>query len=544
MLTIGIKGRDMSLKTICGAAALASMMLAACGSGESEADGRTLHRGNDAEPLTLDPHKAGMVREFEIVSDLFTGLYAVGPDGSPVPGLVQEVVVSDDGLTWTFTLREAYWSDGVPITADDAVLGIRRFLDPSTLSALAINLFMIENAAEANAGSVPLESIGAVALDERRLRLDLVHPAHYLPDVLKQYGLPVPSHTIEAHGESWVQPDVMVSSGAYTLSQWRSNQFVRLDRNDAFFDAGNVCFDTVFYYPSSDRQAAERLVRSGEIDLNVEISAGSLQFLETNHADMLRRSPGFRANDLIFNTQQPPFDDLRVRRALSMAIDRRFLADEITRGVKQPNWRLMSPDLPGDGDHVRVDFHAQEIETRRAEARALLIAAGYGPENPLRVTLRIHPGLPLGGPVIQRDWAEIAPWVSAELLQNDIQLHYAAMRAGDFDVGYASWTADYADPHSVLYLWETSAGDLNFAGWTDAAFDALLEAARHESDPEARLALMSDAERLVLASHAHAPLTVDVNFDLVQPDITGWIANPTGRNPSRWLCREGLEPIQ
>ncbi|MEQ8435760.1 MAG: peptide ABC transporter substrate-binding protein [Oceanicaulis sp.] len=485
-----------------------------------------------------------MVREFEIVSDLFMGLYAIGPDGSTVPGLAQEVTVSDDGLTWTFTLREAYWSDGAPITADDAVLGVRRFLDPSTLNQRAINLFMIENAEDANAGSASLESIGAVALDQRRLRLDLVHPAHYLPDILTQSGVPVPSHAIEAHGESWAQPGLMVSSGPYTLSQWRSNAYVRLDRNDAFFDAGNVCFESVFYYPSSDRQAAERRVRAGEIDLNVEISTGSLQFLEANHPDMLHRSPGFRANDLIFNTKQPPFDDLRVRRALSMAIDRRFLANEVTRGVKQPNWRLMSPDLPGDGDHVRVEFHADEMQTRRAEARALLIAAGYGPENPLRVTLRIHPGFPLGGPVIQQDWAAVAPWVSAELLQNDIQLHYASMRAGDFDVGYAGWTPDYADPYAVLHLWEAGAGDLNFAGWTDEAFDALLEAARHESDPETRLALMSDAERLVLASHAHAPLTVDVNFDLVRPDITGWIANPIGRNPSRWLCREGLEPIQ
>jgi oligopeptide transport system substrate-binding protein len=530
------------LNIIGGLAAL--VCIAACGADPADGgdDLRTLHRGNDAEPLTLDPHKITMAREFEILSDLFAGLYQIGPDGNPLPGLAERTEISGDGLTWTFTLRGAHWSDGAPITAQDAVFGIQRSLDPATLNSLAIALFMIENAAEANAGEVPLDQIGAVALDDRTVQLTLAYQAPYLPEILAAYGFPAPRHAVDSLGQDWVRPGTMVSSGPYVLSQWRSNNFVRLERNPRFYGAPDVCFDTVIYYPTTDRQAAERRIRAGELDLNVEIGPGSLAFLEENHPDLLRRSPSLRANDLIFNTQRPPFDDIRVRQALSMAIDRRFLANEVTRGVKRPSWRLMSTLVPSADPEIGVAYRDEPMEMRRAQARALLESAGFGPDNPLRFTLRIHPGFPLGGPVLQQDWAEIAPWVSAELLQNDIQLHYESARSGDFDVAYASWTPDFTDPYAVLFRWEASAGDLNYSRWTNAEFEALLTAANQERDPQARLGLLSQAERLLTDSHAHAPLTEDVSFDLVQPGITGWVTNPRGQNPSRWLCREGLEP--
>lgn len=519
------------------------LCIAACGADPVD-DGdalRTLHRGNDAEPLTLDPHKISMAREFEILADLFTGLHQIDPNGEPVPGLAEQTDISDDGLTWTFTLRDAQWSDGVPITAHDAVFGIQRSLDPATVNGLAIILFMIENAAQANAGEVSVDRIGAVALDDRTLQLRLAYQAPYLPEVLAAYGFPAPRHAVDSLGQDWVRPGAMVSSGPYVLAEWRSNNFVRLERNPAFFDAGEVCFDTVIYYPTTDRQAAERRIRAGELDVNVEIGSGSLAFLEANHPGLLRRSPAYRANNLIFNTARPPFDDPRVRLALSMAIDRRFLADQVTRGVKRPSSRLMSTLLPTADPEIGVAYRDEPMEARRAQARALLESAGFGPANPLEFTLRIHAGFPLGGPVLQQDWAEIAPWVTAELLQNDIQLHYAAARSGDFDVAYASWTPDFADPYAVLFRWEAAAGDINYSRWTNADFDAMLIAANQERDPQTRLELLTQAERLLTESHAHAPLTVDVNFDLVQSGITGWTSNPRGQNPSRWLCREGLE---
>lgn len=520
------------------------MMLTACGPGQGEDDGRTLHRGNGAEPLTLDPHKITMTTELTIIHDLYSGLYDRDATGAVIPGLAESVEVSEDGLTWTFTLRDAQWSDGVDITAEDAVLGIRRSIDPASLNSLAINLFFIENAAAANRGDVPVDAIGVEAIDDRTLVIRLEFQAPYIREVLASYAFPAPSHVIEAHGEDWLAPENLVTSGAYTLTQWRWNQFVRLDRNALFHDAANVCFETVFYCPAPDSQAAERRVRAGELDLTSNVSMSGVEFLTENAPELLRRSSSYLTRDLVFNTLRPPFDDVRVREALSMAIDRRFLSEEIQRGVTQPNWRYMSPLLPSADGAFDLTFRDEEMETRQDRARGLLADAGFGPDQPLQFELSFFSHFARAAPVIQQDWAAIAPWVVAELYQTDTQLHYASLRAGDFDVGYRGWVPDFADPYGVLYQWESASGDINYSGWTDPEFDALLGAAAQEPDPDARLALLSQAEQLLLSAHLHAPLFSEENYDLVRPDITGWVANPTGQNPSRWLCREGLEPMQ
>ena len=532
----------MTLLKLSCAAALACMVLAACGSAGSEDDTRTLHRGNSTEPLTLDPHKIALSQELTIIHDLYSGLYDRDATGAVIPGLAESVDVSEDGLTWTFTLRDAQWSDGVAITAEDAALGIRRSIDPATLNNLAINLFFIENAAAANRGELPLDAIGVEAIDDRTLVVRLAFQAPYIRDVLAAFAFPVPGHVIEARGEDWVAPENLVTSGAYTLTQWRSNQFVRLDRNALFHDAANVCFETVFYYSMPDSQAAERRVRAGELDLTPSVSMSGIEFLRQNAPELLRRSSSYLTWFLNFNTRQAPFDDVRVREALSMAIDRRFLSEDIQRGATQPNWRPMSPLLPSADGAFDLSFRDEDMQTRRNRARALLADAGFGPDQPLEVTLSFFQSFARAAPVIQQDWAAIAPWVSTELYQTDAQLHYASLRAGDFDVGYSGWIPDFADPYGVLYGWESASGDINYSGWTDPEFDALLDSAAQEADPDARLALLSQAERLVLNAHPQAPLFTEENYDLVRPDITGWVANPTGQNPSRWLCREGLEP--
>lgn len=525
-------------------ALVAIMGLAGCSGdrGTSEQEARTLHRGNDAEPLTLDPNKISMMREFEINYDLFVGLYTYGRDGEPILGLAEHAEVSDDGLVWTFRLREARWSDGEPITADDAVFGMRRALDPATLNSLSANLYAVENASAANRGEAPVEEIGVRALDDRTIEVRLEHPVPYFPYILASYGEPIPRHAVEAMGDAWARPGSMVTSGPYVLGEWRSNQHVRLDRNPNFYDASNVCFDTVFYYPTVDRQAAERRMRAGELDANVEIAPGGAEFLRQNHPELLRETVGIRTNHLTFNTRRAPFNDTRVRNALGMAIDRRFLADEVTRGVKLAHWRSTAPGAELDETDIAVTYRDLSMEQRRADARALLEAAGYGPDNPLRFELRVHQGFPLGAPVVQEDWNLIAPWVEAELLQNDIQLHYASMRAGDFDVGYGSWTPDYPDPYAWLYRLEPEAGDINYAGWIDETFAALVDGAKRTENPVERARLLNEAEQYMLDQAPSVPLTVDVNFDLVAPDITGWVVNPAGVNSSRWLCREGLEP--
>jgi len=523
------------------AIALGLGVLAACGSPEVSDDFRTLHRGNESEPLTLDPQKAVLNREFELSNDLFVGLYTPGPDGLPTRGLAESETISEDGRVWRFTLREMRWSDGAPVTAEDMAAGLRRLMDPATRSEYAMFLTMIENASEIQRGAAPPEALGVTVVDDRTLEIRLDYPAPFLPSLLKPPAAPLPRHALEAHGEDWVRPGVMVSNGPYVLAEWRSNNFVRLERNPYFESDEAVCFDEVFYYPTTDRQAALRQVRAGELDLDTGVPVQSVVMLRERFPELLNQSPGTFSNELIVNVNSPPFDDVRVRRALSMAIDRRFITQELFNGAHAPSWRFLPPNLPGAAPDVGADFADLPMAQRLEDAAAMLAEAGFGPDNPLSFRFHTVPAFAIVAPVLQQDWALIAPWVTAEIVQQDTQLHYAQLRAGDYQIGYGGWTATYPDPHAVLLQWETVSRDMNYSRWTDPAFDAAMNAAKSSTDPEVRMARFAEAERLVIDAAAHIPLYVRDSYDLVRPDITGWVTNPYSVNPSRWLCRAGAD---
>lgn len=514
-----------------------ALMISGCDNGAVSGTD-VLHRGNKSEPLTLDPHVAHLQDARFIIAEMFTGLYEPGPDGEPVLALAESVEVSEDGLAWTFTLREANWSDGAPITAGDVVAGLRRTLDPATLNQYPSTLFMLENAAAVNAGEMPLEALGAHALDAHTVRLDLAYPAPYLPSVLMLWGQPLPRHAYAEYGPGWLLPENIVTSGPYHLVEWRADEFVHLRASETFFDAGSLCLDEVYYYPTTDTASAERRVRNGELHLNSEFSAANLSFLQRRSPELVRISPGLLVRNLTLNTAEPPFDDPRVRRALSLATDRHFLTEAVLDGADTPAWRAVAEGISGREDGVGLDFQGEDIEARRAEARALLEAAGYGPENPLEFTLFYTPsaGWPRVVPVLQADWTAIAPWVRADLVVRETQLHYAGMRAGAFEIGTAGWLPDFDDPYAYLLQWEARANDINYSRWNDPRYDALIDEAIHSTDRDRRAALMGEAEQIMLDAAPMIPVFFEASKMLVRPEVEGFQPNPFRLHQSRWLC--------
>jgi len=520
------------------AAALAALA-AACGGPQTD-DGATLHRGNAMEPLSLDPHVAYIVAETQIVSDLFVGLYQRDANGRAVPGLADSATVSGDGLIWTFTLREAQWSDGVAISADDVVAGLRRALDPATRNAYPDTLFVIENGQEIATGRAPVESLGATALDPRTVELRLEYPAPFLPSVLAIAGQPAPRHVIDIHGEDWIRPENIVVNGPFNLVRWETNNLIELIRNSLFFEAETVCLDRIFYYPTTDTAAAERRVRNGELDFNPEFSGNNLAMLRERHPGLVDIAPGLTIRTLTMNTRSDITGDVRVRRALGMAVDRRFIANEVLSGADDPLYRYVPDGITGQPDDIRLDYADQPMEARRAQARALLEAAGYGPDNPLGLTFHYTPsaGWPRVAPVIQEDWSLIADWVRVQIAVRDSQLHYDAMRAGDFVVATSGWVGDFDDPYAYLLQFMTEAGDTNFSKWSDPAFDDAANGALRTLDVEARAQLLGQAETRLLESAADIPIFVESRKTLVGPRVRGWRTGPIPVIPSRWLCVE------
>jgi oligopeptide transport system substrate-binding protein len=517
-----------------------TMVLAACGGGGDEVDDNSvvLHRGNTAEPLTLDPHKASGTWENNIIGDMFVGLYTEDATGYPVPGLASSHSVSEDGFTWTFNLHETNWSDGTPLTAHDFVYAWQRIADPETGAQYVSLLFPIKGMQAVNSGGDPSE-LGVRAVDDYTLEIELEAPAPYLPGLLTHYTtFPIPSHVVEEFGDAWIRPANIQVNGPYKLVDWRTNNFVHVRRNDQFFDNDNVCVDEVYFYPTTDSSAAARRVRNGELDINNEFPGQQMEFLRSEIPDFVRVHPYMGTIYYSINTTLEQFADPDVRNALGMAIDREFIADQILRAGQLPAYSMVPPGIANYAGGVQARWADDPIEDRRARAREILEAAGYGPDNPLRFeyTYRATGDNPRIAPVVQNDWASIADWVTPELIVRDTQIHYDNLRAADFQVADGGWIADYNDPYNFLFLSETRSIPMNYTRYSNENYDNLINDANLELDLEIRASMLADAEQMMIDDMPIIPIVFYVNKNLVSPSITGWEDNLVNIHRTRYLC--------
>lgn len=520
-------------------------LLAACGSKPSlppcPKGKACLHIGNTSEPLTLDPQKSTGVWEDRIESDVLMGLTQSGPDGAPVPGMAKSWETSADGLTWTFHLRDAQWSDGVPLTAQDFVFSLRRLLSPETASEYASNMFAILNAEAVNNGTLPPTALGVEAPDPHTLIIRLAHPAAYLPQLAKHHTMyAVPQHVIAKWGDAWVRPEHFVGNGPYRLKAWRLGDYVRVVRNPRFFEAGKVCVDEIYYYPTSDAISAERQVARGELDINTDIQSNRISLLRRKMPDYVHTHTYLGVVYLAFNRSgkagYAPFADRRVRLALSMAVDRDFIAGQLLRGGQKPAYLFVPPGTANYTSPPPPEWAAWPLARRQAEARRLLKEAGYGPGHPLKLEIKhrntADPMLFM--PAIQADWKEIG--VEATLAQEEVQIAYADYRARNYQVADAAWIGDYNDPMTFLFLARSNTGAQNYGDYANPAYDALLAQADNTADPKARAAILARAEAMMLADAPVIPVFYYINKNLVNPRVTGFVDNIVDQHRSRWLC--------
>jgi oligopeptide transport system substrate-binding protein len=528
---------------------MALIWLAGCGAGGPSRpvcpkDQRCLHIGNTSEPVSLDPQRSTGVWEDHIQSDMFVGLTQDAADGSVVPGMAESWSTSPDGRVWTFHLRDAQWSDGAPVTADDFVFSLRRVLDPKTASEYASLLYLIHNAQAVNEGLAAPTALGVRALDRRTLEIRLDHPAPYLPQLTKHHVFyPVPRHVVERWGDAWIQPAHFVGNGPFKLVEWRLGDHVRLVRNPRFYAADTVCIDQLFYYPTNNAISAERRVLRGELDINTDIQSNRIAYLRGRPASrpFVRTSTYLGVAYLAFNNGQravtPALRDVRVRRALAMAIDREFITLKLLRGGQLPAYSFVPP---GVANYVarppRPYWAGWSLERRQAEARRLLRSAGFGPGHRLKLDIK-HRNTPdplTFMPASQADWKAIG--VEATLTQNVTQIAYQSYRLRDFDVADASWIADYNDPMSFLYLQQSRTGAQNYGDYDNPVYDALIAKADDEPNPVRRAGYLARAERIMLTDAPIAPLYFYVNKNLVSPRVTGWVDNIVDHHRSRYLC--------
>ena len=507
-------------------------------------DKRCLEEGNGQEPNSLNPQIATTVAEAAILREVFEGVYTDAADGSPMLGVADQAQTSPDGLTWTFHLRPETWSDGQPVTARDFVYAYQRMLDPKTGSSYAYLLYILKNAQGINSGT-PTGPLGAVALDDHTLQLTLEHPASYLPELLKhQAFFPIPAHSVEVLHDHWADPGKIVSNGAYTLSEWKLGDYVRLEKNPRYRDADKLCFDRVDFAPTNDPIAAERRVLRGELDLSNSIQSNRVPRLrgDPKSAPFVHTYPYLNSGYLIFNIKDvAPLKDVRVRQAISMAIDRQFITDKLLRAGQIPTTSYVPHGiagyLPKDAPHPAPYWDAWPLERRQAEARRLLAQAGYSTAHPLKLELKTING---GGTLVtaqsyQADLRSVG--VNIDFRQEDGAVVFESFNLRDFQLGATGWVADYNDPMTFLNLMKSDTGQQNYGDYNNPAYDALLKAADNEPDATKRAGDMARAEQMILNDAVIAPILTGVSLNLVNPGVKGWVDNDADIHPVRYLCR-------
>jgi oligopeptide transport system substrate-binding protein len=501
----------------------------------SAADAATvLNRGNGGEPESLDPQFASGTLEANIVGDLMTGLTTLDAAAKPIPGAAERWDVSQDGLTWTFHLRDETWSDGVKLTAGDFVFAWRRLLDPKTAARSSAILWVVKNARGISAGKLPPAALAVRAPDTRTLVVQLEHPAPYLPELLTNNSAqPLPEHVVAAKGAGWARPGSYVGNGAYLLKDWVPGDHITLIRNPRFYDAAHVRIDSVTYYPTADSAAALKRYRAGELDMINPVPVQQIDWLRANLKSELKVTPSLALSYIAINLDDPALKDVRVRRALNLAYNREAVTQKVVKLGEPPAYGIVPPGI-ANYHGAEMDFRALPYPARVAQAQSLMQAAGYGPGHPLRLTYSAFSN-PDSRRLAALFQALCRPlYVDIDIQITDLPVLMRNLRQHQFQLSSASWFADYNDASNFLDLLRGGAAG-NYADYRNARFDATMDQAQNEPDADKRGALLAAAEKIALADYPWIPVRFAVQTDLVKPSVKGWVANVRDYQRSRWL---------
>jgi oligopeptide transport system substrate-binding protein len=505
---------------------LAAALMVACLADRTTAAETVLRIANMGEPETLDPHKTSTTVESNILRNLFEGLVVQDPKGDVAPGVAETWSVSEDGMSYRFNLRaNAKWSNGDPVTAGDFVFSLRRIEDPKVNSQYAEVLYPIKNAEEVNTGKVALTALGVTAADAKTVEIALKAPTPYFLQLLThQTALPVNEKAVTRLGEEWLKPGKMVSNGAYMLDDVKPSSHIKIVKNPNYWNANRVSIDTVVFDPSEDRAAVLKRYRAGEFDIVDDLPNDQLGWLRQNLPKELHIHPYAGTYYYAFNTAKPPFNDLRVRQALAMALNREVLVDKITLAGELPAYGFV-PDGTANYASQKVSWAKMSQADREAAAIKLMNEAGYGPRKPLNVQLAYntsenHKRIAVA---IAAMWKKLG--INVELVNTELKVHYANLRQGEFEVGRAGWIADYNDAQNYLFLSQTSTKQQNYSKFSNPDYDRLMDQASVTGDRQQRALLLQQAEAILLKEMPVMPIYFYVSKDLVSTRVKGWEDN-------------------
>jgi len=503
---------------------------------------QVLRRGNGSEVQTLDPHKAEGVPASNILRDLYEGLTIEKPDGTVIPGAAESWEISNDGTVYTFKMRKAArWSNGDPVTAGDFVFGLRRSVDPATGSQYSQILAPILNAEAIIAGKMPVDSLGVEAVDDLTLKITLKAATPYLLGLLNHSTTyPVHKGSVEKNGDKFSRPGKLVGNGAYVLKEWVVQSHVVLERNPMYWDNDRTIIEKVIYLPIEEASAELKRYRAGELDITGSIPINQFDWIKKNLPGELHIAPTLGTYYYGFNLTRPPFkDNLKLRQALSMAVDREILTSKITKAGEIPAYGWVPPGV-NNYTSQQLDYAKLSKVDRIKKAKQLYQEAGYSKGNPLTVEIRYNTseGHKKVAIAISAMW-KMNLGIKTKLINEEWKVFLENRKQKKLTQAFrGGWIGDYNDAFTFAELMQSDHG-INDSGYNNPEYDKLLAQAATESDMDKRRGIMEAAERMLLKDHAIMPLYFYVTKHLIKPYVKGYEPNILDHTYSKnlWIVR-------
>ena len=513
------------------AAMVSTTVLSGCGgskdngadagnAGAVTAEGNNLVVQLGPDPETMDPALNSAIDASNMIIHLFEPLLNIDKDNNVIGGMAETWEVSEDGLTYTFHLRDGLkWSDGSEFTSEDFVYTFKRMADPMTAAPYGHDLLcMIKGYDEAENGNV--DALAVSAPDAQTFVVELSYPCVYFDKICAFAALsPVNQVTIEANGESWaIDPATYVCNGSMKIKEWVPGSHILMEKNENYWNAEAVTIDTIKFVLMEDMNAAYSAYKTGEVMFSRDVP--------TEEIPNLRENPEFHVAPILgtyyvsLNLEREYFQDPKVRQALSLALDRQYIADTIMQGTYSPAVNFVGPGVSdAEAGSSFQDttiaeygefFHVDDFEGDLAKAKELLADAGYN--KPLAEYL-------------QSAWGELG--VNTEIKIIEWASFTPTRRNGDYDIARNGWVYDYDDPSNMLNLFESTNGN-NDGRYNNPEYDALIASARETVDKAEHYQLLHEAEQLLLNDMGMIPIAYNNDFWLQKPELQGTWHSPYG----------------
>ena len=487
------------------------------------------HHGNGSEPQGIDPHIVTGVPEHHILISLCEGLTIPNPNptGSDgyIPGTAESWSISDDGKEYIFKLnKNAKWSNGDPVTADDFVWSWKRILTASLGSQYPDMLYYLVGAYEYHNGEIDnFDEVGIKALDSHTLKVNLKNPTPFFIGLLSHYSTwPVHKETVLKHGDiddrngEWTRPGNFVCNGPFQLKTWELNNKIVVEKNPHYYDASMVRLNEIHYYPVSNVMTEDRMFRAGQLHLTSSMPTQKCPIYIEEKNPNLKIDPYMGTYFYRINTENETLSDLRVRKALAYSIDRQLLVDKVTQCGQIPAYSFTPPGSNGYQPSTEIPYDP-------VLAKQLLAEAGYSSDNPfpkLEILFNTNEGHRKVALAIQQMWQNELG-IEVELVNQDWKVYLSREMVGDFQISRAGWIGDYEDPNTFLDLMRPNRGN-NKTGWENMDFDALVEEANTINDQDKRYELLNEAEKILIDNMPIIPLYTYVRVYQLSPDVKGF----------------------